>query len=511
MTHALGIDVGTTNAKVALIDDRGHLVASAARPLVTIRGDSTAEQDAFGLWDAVVDAVREVTAAAPDAARDVAHVGIDSQYSSTVPVDAGAEPVGPLIMWLDQRGTDHCYDIMARDADSFMTFVEHHGIPPIGGGLSLAHILHLQIDRPDLHARTVAYLEVMEYVAARLTGEITGNQCTQFATQLVDNRQTDTTEYDRDLLVASGVDPSRLPPLRGITEPVGTIRPAVAESLGLPAGAIVHGAINDSHAGAIATGARSRQRVGLMIGTTSVMLDTTDQHGTDLDHEVLSMPSSFPGEYLVWAENGLGGKVVEHVLEHIVHARDELGDHSTADQFGQLDSVLAAVAPGSDGVIFLPWLAGSLSPSADGNMRGGFLNLTLDTHRRQLVRAVVEGVGYNLGWLLPVVEGFSGHHDQEVVFGGGAARSAQWVRTLADILDRPVSPLRDPDQTIARASGLLALHRGGLLDEGDLAQLVDVGARVEPRPEAHRVYEPLQTQFIAAFDALRPIYATLNG
>ena len=112
-------------------------------------------------------------------------------------------------------------------------------------------------------------------------------------------------------------------------EPLGTVLPAVAAELGIPASAVVHAAINDSHAGAIATGARADARIGLMIGTTSVMLDTTEKHGTDLDHEVLSMPSPFPGEYLVWAENGLSGKVVEHVLERMVHASDELADHST--------------------------------------------------------------------------------------------------------------------------------------------------------------------------------------
>jgi len=231
----------------------------------------------------------------------------------------------------------------------------------------------------------------------------------------------------------------------------------VAERLGLPAGAMVHAGINDSHAGAIATGARTPTRLGLMIGTTSVLLDTTPRHGTDLDHEVLSMPGPFADEYLVWAENGLGGKVVEHVLEQLVHVSDELGDHATAEPFARLDPVLDAVPPGSHGAMFLPWLAGSLSPSADGNVRGGFLNLSLETARRDLVRAAVEGVAFNLGWLLPIVEGFSGHPDQEVVFGGGAARSRAWVQTLADILDRPVVV-----PPIAEVSALGAAYAAGL-------------------------------------------------
>lgn len=511
MTHALGIDVGTTNAKVALVDDHGRLVASAARPIVTTRDGERAEQDPARIWQAVVDGIHEVLAADPDAGADVGHIGIDSQYSSTVPVDAEGQALGPLVMWLDYRGTDQCLAILGREPESFMTFIERQGIPPIGGGLSLSHMLWMQHDRPELHEAATAYLEVMDFVAAQLTGVVAANQCTQFASQLVDNRTLGLTAYDDELVRMSGIDASRLPPLRPLTEPVGVVRPDVAELLGLPAGVVVHATINDSHAGAVATGARRPDRVGLMIGTTSVMLDTTDHHGTDLDHEVLSMPSPFPGEYLVWAENGLGGKVVEHVLGTIVHAHDELGDHSSPDQFAHLDALLAAVPAGSGGAMFLPWLAGSLAPSANGTMRGGFLNLSLDTERRHLVRAVVEGVGFNLGWLLPIVEGFSGHYGQQVVFGGGAARSAQWVQTLADILDRPVSPVADPHQMIARGTALLALVHGGVIADTDLDGLVATTTTIDPRPETRATYDLMQTQFIAAFEALTPISAALNS
>jgi len=511
MTHALGIDIGTTNAKVALVADDGALVAAAARPIVTTRDGDRALQDAEQIWAAVADAVREVTAAAPGAAAAIAHIAIDSQYSSTVPVDATGTPVAPVVMWLDHRGADHCFAVLEREPESFMTFVERHGIPPIGGGLSLSHMLHLQIDEPEVHARTAVYLEVMDFVAARLTGVVGANQCTQFASQLVDNRTLGATAYDETLVAMSGVDPSRLPELRPLDQPVGPLVPTVAAALGLPSAAIVHATINDSHAGAIATGARRPDHIGLMIGTTSVLLDTASAHGTDLEHEVLTMPSPFPGTYLVMAENGLGGKVVEHILDTVVHAHDELGDHSSPDRFARLDPALAAVAPGSGGALFLPWLAGSLAPNGDANMRGGFINLSLDTERRHLVRAVVEGVAFNLGWLLPVVEEFSGHRDQSVVFGGGAARSHEWSQALADILDRPVASVRDPHQFIARGTALFALQRGGVIADADLDEMAPVDHIYEPRPDTRSTYQRMQEQFIAAFDALRPITAALNA
>jgi len=178
MPCALGVDVGTTNLKVALVRDDATVVGSAHRPVPIERGPDTATQDAGAMWDQLVSAVQEVTAAHPDAAADVVAMSICSQYSSIVPINAQAEPVAPMLMWQDQRGTDHSFEIMSRHEDSFMTFLEHHGIPPIGSGLSLGHILYLQLDRPEVHAATTAYVEAMDYVSARLTGRITASQHT---------------------------------------------------------------------------------------------------------------------------------------------------------------------------------------------------------------------------------------------------------------------------------------------------------------------------------------------
>jgi xylulokinase len=512
VVHALGIDVGSSNAKVALIASDGTVVTAASRALVTHREGTTARQDAVALWDAVVDATRQVTAAAPDAAAGVGVVGVCSQYSSIVPVDAAGHPTGEMIPYLDHGGTDHSWAIIDRHPDAFAVWLERHGIPPVGGGLTLAHLLHAQIDHPDLHARTHAYLEPMDYVCARLTGRIAANQCTMFMSQLIDNRTAGVTSYDDDLVAMAGVDVDHLPELVPLHEPLGPLRRDVADTLGLPRGAVVVPGVNDSHAGAIGSGAYGPGRAGVMIGTTSVLLETTDgRRDTDLDHEVLSMPGPVGDRYLVWAENGLGGKALEHVLVEIVHAVDELADHGTLDHFGRLDHALAAVPAGSGGVLFLPWMAGSFSPDANPKMRGGFVNLSLDTRRSHLVRAVVEGICHNLAWLVPYVEAFSGAPVEQLTFGGGAARSAVWCQILADVLGRPVSVLDDPDHLNTRAVGRLGLHRLGVLEEAELLAPPLAAAPLEPDPDARAVHAAVHPQFVASFGALRPVYEALNG
>jgi xylulokinase len=510
MTHALGIDVGTTNAKAAIVGHDGTIAGAGRRPITSRRDGEVATQDPDELWAAVVGAVRDAADAAPDAARSITEIGVATQYSSIVPVDASGRAIADVVLYLDHRGTDHSLAIFGRHPDAFELWVERHGIPPVGSGLSLAHLLHFQLDRPDVHGDTAAYLEPMDYVNLRLTGTVTANQCTMFAAQLCDNRTLGVTEYDTDLVERAGVDADRLPPLTAIDAPVGRVLDHVADELGIGRGATVHAAVNDSHAGAVATDAFRPGRVGAVIGTTSVLLDSVTTHGVDLEHEVLSMPSPLPGEYVVWAENGLGGKALEHVLEHVVHAVDELGDHATPDQFAALDRVLGSVPAGAGGVVFHPWLNGSVSPQADRHVRGAFLNLSLDARRTHLVRAVVEGICASLAWLLPFVERFAGAPTAEIVFGGGAAASGPWASILADVLDRPVHTLAHPEQANARAVALLAFHRAGELSREELGARVELASRYHPDPGNRATYDRLQQGFEAAFDALRPIYRDLN-
>jgi xylulokinase len=350
----------------------------------------------------------------------------------------------------------------------------------------------------------------MDYVNARLTGRIAATQHTMFMSQLCDNRTLGALSYDPELVAMAGVDATRLPPLVPVDSVIGELLPAVAGSLGLPGHTTVYAGTNDTATDAVATGAFAPGRAGLAIGTTSVLVDTVAAKDVDLEHEILSMPGPFTDAYLVWAENGLGGKVLEHVLEQFVFARDELGDHITGDQFATLDEAIASVPPGSGGVLFLPWLAGSLSPNANPTMRGGFLNLSLETQRTHLVRSVAEGVAHNLAWLLPHIERFTGSHIHDVAFVGGAARSAAWCQILADVLDRPIAPVVGPERAVARAAGLLALCRHGVLDRGDLDSLVRLASHYEPRASVRNLYAHRQQQFEAAYDAVLPIIQSLN-
>jgi xylulokinase len=511
MGNALGIDVGTTNVKVALVSDAGTTLADTQRPLAMTRVGERAEQDAEQTWSTLLEAVAELTASDPQATADVTTIGVCSQYSSIVAIDEHARPLMPMLMWQDQRGTEESLAILTRSPDAFGTFVERHGIPPVGGGLSLAHVLYVQHALAQVHQQAAAYVEAMDYVTARLTGRITASRHSTYMYQLCDNRTLAPPEYDDELIRLAGVDATRLPPLVAVDDAVGTLRPEIAHALGLPATAVVYAGTNDTATAAVATGAFLPGRAGISIGTTSVLVDEVDGFRADLDHQIFSMPAPYGDRYVVCAENGLGGKLLEHVLRNLIYTADQLGDHRAVDPFAALDRTLRETVPGAGGVMFLPWLGGASAPQGDREMRGGFVNMSLETTRPDLVRAVAEGVAHNLRALLPPVESFTGNRIEEIALVGGAARSAAWCEVLAAVLDRPVIAVAKPDIAVARATALLALERAGVWTRADLDREPSGGAqRFEPDAAHRSLFADRQEQFEAAYAALLPISEALS-
>lgn len=503
--YAIGIDVGSTNVKVVLVDEAGAIVADASRPLTTHTQGDSVTQDTDAMWATVVDAVRSVTASAPAAAADVATVGVCSQYSSLVPVDPAGRAVAPMKMYLDSRGADACWAILERHPEAFESWVTRHGIPPIGGGLTLSHLLHFQLDQPEVHERTATYLEAMDLVNLRLTGVTAATQCTAFTYQLCDNRTVGVTDYDAELVAMSGVDADRLPPLVPIDGVVGELVAEVADALGLPRGVEVRAGMNDTQAGALATGALARpDRQGLMVGTTAVLIQSMPAMAVDLDHEILSMPAPIPGRFVVMAENGIAGRAVERALA-VLSPTAVTSD----EQFAELEAALSSTPPGAGGLLFLPWLAGSMSPSSSSQMRGGYVGMTLQTERGDLLRSTVEGVARNLRWLAPAVEGLCGTAAGEVMFAGGAARSPGVARILADVLGTPVVVPDRPEIAAARAVGTAALARR--LDQDPAAIELPARTRHEPDPDAAAVHDRLQPIFEAAFSANASICQALGS
>lgn len=483
----LAIDLGTGGPKVALVGSDGHTLGwRSATVGTTLMADGGAEQDPQQMWSAVAAATRALLAAVQPLPPIVA-VAVTSQYMSTVPVAADGTPTGPCILWMDNRGAAHSRSLLNRD--TYALFVERHGMMPLPSGHdNVAHAHVLQTRHPAAYADAAALVEPMDYLTARLSGRVTATQSTVFGQLVCDNRTWGATEFDDELVAATHLDPSKLAPLVPMNSVVGEVQPSIAAELGIAAGIPVIAGTIDSITSAVGTGALGPADGSVIIGTTSVMVSHIPEHRGDIHAGLLAVPSPLPGMYYVMAENGVGGRAFEWA-RHL---------------FGYGDDVEAALvdaaAVEADGVQFLPWLIGSNAPQPNDDVRAAYVGLGLQHDRRHVMRATLEGIALNLGWLRPHVEGFVGNEFPFLRFGGGGAQSPLWAQLLADATGRPVHRLAEPRATNARGAAFLAFAALGTLQLADVPSLLHTAQVHEPDP----AHEARTADALARLTALHP-------
>ena len=512
----LSIDLGTTNVKAAVVGQDGALMGTGRRTLQTIHTPGNgAEQDAELVWQAALGAAEDALCCLTD--RSVVRgIACASQYSSIVPVREDATPTANMVVWMDKRGgPQRLAELeggqgMRPNPYQMLRWLQIHGVPPLPSGAdSLAHMRWIRLARPDVYARTVAFLEPMDYITARFSGRLVTNACSSFMLLLTDNRKG-RAGYHPTLLRWSGIDTEKLPEIVPVDEAVGKVLPEVAARLGLSKEVIVLPGINDTQAGGVGASAFAGDHAGISIGTTAVCITHVDFKKTDIVNSLVSMPSPIAGKYFVMAEAGIGGGALEYFLERLVFATDRFGDHSLEEKFAALEQAIHATEPGSNGVLFLPWLTGSMTPVEDGRVRGGFLNLSLTTTREHLARSVLEGVALNLRWVQSRVARFAKRDISRIKFYGGGALSSAWAQIFADVLQCPLEQLRDPEYVGSRGVALLAFHRLGDMALEDIESRVPVEAVYTPRQAAAMRYDEMFEQFVHAFKKNRGIFRALN-
>ena len=423
-----------------------------------------------------------------------------------------------MALWLDQRGDKKRLEKLPgfpRGVDTpwqLLQWVRIHGIPPISGGSdSLSHMRWFKYVHPDIYAKTHKFLEAMDFLTMRFSGRFTANQATTMMYLLTDNRQLNVTEYNPTLLKYALIDAEKLPELVPLDSILGTVLPDVAEELGLSQATQVITGLNDTLAGGMGTAAFTGDHAAISIGSTSVIITHVNFKRTDVRHSILSMPSPVPDTYFVMAENGLAGSTLEYFLEHLIYADDHFGEMPVEDKFKQLARAIADVPPGSDGVLFLPWMGGAIAPATEARMRGGFLNLSIRTTRSHMARAVLEGVALNLRWLNEPTQKFAKRKFSHFVYYGGGAESDEWSQILADILEVPIHQMANPQYATCLGAGLLAFERLKLIRFDEFEARIPIKKIYTPRPEYKAVYDALFVQFKKAFKKNRSIIRALNS
>jgi xylulokinase len=510
--YVLAIDLGTSSLKAGLVSLAGQVAWTTGAAISTrLLPGGGAEQDAGQWWQLILDAAKAALRSGTAGPGQIAAVSVTGQWASTVPVAADGRPTGPCILWMDTRGAPYARQRFGGPVSGYsprvlLTWVRKTGgAPSTSGADPIGHMLHLDRDRPEIARAARWYLEPVDYVTMRFTGTAAASPASMTAAWLTDNRDPGRLSYDPGLVRLAGVDPARLPPLRPTASVIGTVAGGVAAELGLGPGVAVVAGTPDLHSAAAGAGTLDGGRCHLAISTTSWISLPAGRKKTDAIRQIATVPGVLPGSYLVANNHETAGACLQWLRDRLLAAGG-----GPAPGFGELTELAATAPPGSGGVLFTPWLAGERSPVDDRNARAGFHNLSLDTGRAALVRAVLEGVAYNNRWLHEAVERFAGRRlDPVRVFGGGA-QSGLWCQIHADVMDRTIERLADPVHANLRGAAILAGLALGELDPAGAAALVPAGTVFRPDPARRACNDRLYAEFPRLYKSQKRMFARLS-
>jgi xylulokinase len=523
--YVLGVDLGTGGPKVAVAEVSGALLGhEAERVAARFLPGGGAEQDPDDWWRAIAAATTRLLDRLALPAGQVAALCFSSQWGGTVPVDAAGEATHPAVIWMDSRGAAYSRKVAgggitvpgtgynARKLRRWL--VKTGGAPTLTGKDPVGQSHFLRAERPEAYAAARYLLDVPEYLTMRATGRAVAAYDTAVLRWCTDNRDASNVRWDAALIRQCGLDPAKLPELVAPGTIVCTLTARAAADLGLHTGVQVVAGTGDTTAAAVGAGAVREYDAHLYVGTSAWLSCHVPYKKTHITRNIASMPAVVPGQYWVATVQDVAGKAVDWLLDNVLY---EVGPDRPRpeDALDRLGALAATAPPGSNGVLFLPWLNGERTPVDDETVRGGWLNVSLTTGRADLARAVFEGVALNARWMLEAVDRFVRRRHPggltALRFIGGGANSPLWCQTMADILDREVQQVADPVLANVHGAALLAAVALGELSWERIPAAVAVAAVYRPDPATRAGYDETYRAYREAYRRLRPFYARLRG
>jgi xylulokinase len=519
--HILAVDLGTGGPKAALVSTDGEIVGHEVEvtELLLLPGGG-AEQDPADWWRAISLAVKRLLDRDLVSRESIVAIACTTQWMGTVAVNRDGNHLMNAIIWLDSRGgryakqiTDGLVSVSGYGAAKLQRWLKiTGGVPSRTGKDSLGHILFIQNERPDIYSDAFKFLEPMDYLNMRLTGKVAASYDTITGHWLTDNRDLSNVTYNDKLVALSGVDRDKLPDLLPTGAVLGPVTPLIAEEFGLRKDVQVVMGTPDTESAAIGSGAVRDFEAHLYIGTSSWLSCHVPFKKTDVFSSITSLPSGIPGKYLVATEQDIAGGCLTMLRDTLFFPDDELSTGPPPpDVFETFCRMAAAIPPGSDRLIFTPWLNGERTPVEDHRIRGGFFNQSLSLTRAHFIRAVLEGVAYNTRWMHQAVEQFAKKRMDAINFIGGGANSDVWSQIHADVLDRTIRQVEQPSLANARGAAFSASVALGYLTFDDIPDRVRIANTYEPNPDNRKIYDELFGEFINIYTNNKKAYARLNG
>lgn len=484
----LGIDSSTTATKAVLVGLNGHAVAVAAAEYgVDVPRRGWSEQHPGLWWEATQRAVGQALDSAGVSGRDVAAVGLTGQMHGSVLLDGAGGVVRPALLWNDQRTAAQCDEI--RQRVGARRLIELTGNDALTG-FTAPKLLWVREHEPEHWARVSHVMLPKDYVRYCLTAQIATDVADASGTLLLDVAAR---SWSSGVLDALDLDPSLLPALHEGPAVTGAVTADAAQATGLREGTPVVAGGGDQAANAVGVGAVAPDIGALSLGTSGVVFVPTASPLIEERGRVHSFCHAVPQTWHVMG-------VMLSAAGSLRWYRDTLAPGTS---FSTLVADAADIAPGANGLRFLPYLTGERTPHPDPDARGAFIGLTVGHSRAHLTRAVLEGVAFGLRDGLEVMRASGASVPREFRASGGGTRSQLWRQIVADVLNVPVVTVGTSEGAAFGAAALAAVAAGWFDSVHDAATgLVTPHETTAPiRPDAYS----------GAYDSYRSMYPALRG
>ncbi len=501
-------DVGTTGMKTCLFEigkEIKLLDSEMAEYGLYILEGGGAEQDPEEWWQAMCESTRRLLEKTGTDPRSIAGISFCSQLQGLVLVDEEGRPVRRMMSYMDQRARQVMHEHMSHGLQfsgvnvfKLLKSIRETGAVSASAKDPVWKYKWVEKHEPENFRRTHKWLDVKEFLILRSTGEFIRTEDSAFASLLYNIREGQK-GWSRAVCDMIGVNMDHLPPIIKSVDKAGEITTSAAPELGLPVGTPVFGGGGDSSLIGVGAGAVEPGDTHIYTGTSGWVSTVVENPVLDPVAMIAAIVGAQPGKFNYFAEMETAGKCLEWVKDNL--ALDEIGIYMQktlvnesreslyASLYDFIMEMVDSVPVGAGGVIFTPWLHGNRCPFEDSYARGMFFNISLETGKLEMMRAVLEGVCFHLRWMLEA-------HEKKVKasevlrFVGGGALSDVTSQVLADITGRSVETV-DNSQNVGAVGAAIVVGVGlGILDSFETAkEFVSVKKKFSPDPQHKETYD----------------------
>ncbi len=505
MAYIIGVDIGTSGTKTILFDESGKVIASKTieYPMYQPK-NGYAEQDPKDWADATVNTLKAVVSQSGVSKDDIKGIGLSGQMHGLVMLDKDNEVIRNSIIWCDQRTSKEVEEMNAKLGERKLIEITAN---PALTGWTAAKILWVKNNEPENYEKCRHILLPKDYIRFILTGEYATEVSDASGMQLLDvpNRC-----WSDEILETLEIDKGLLGKVYESCEVTGTLTKKMAELTGLNEGTIVVGGAGDNAAAAVGTGVVEDGKAFTTIGTSGVVFAHTSSISIDALGRVHTCCAAVPGAWHVMGVTQGAGLSLKWFRDNFCGSEKETAKLMGVDEYYLMDKEAESVEVGSNRLLYLPYLMGERTPHLDPNARGVFFGLSAMHTKKDMLRAVMEGVSYSLRDCIEVFREMKININDMMACGGGGS-SPLWRSMLADLYNCPVKTLASKEGP-ALGVALLASVGAGIYSSVSEAckQIIEINKVQEPNAQNVGEYEKYYQLYREIYPALKDSFSKLS-